>query len=73
MTHTFQRFLLLVILTSPVWAIQADDSQYATQRAEMIQAIEKETRQTRHYLDKSEFDPRVMQAMASVPRHAFVP
>jgi protein-L-isoaspartate(D-aspartate) O-methyltransferase len=28
---------------------------------------------TRHYLDKSEFDPRVMDAMKKVPRHEFVP
>ena len=39
----------------------------------MIKAIERTVVLTRHYLDKSEFDPQVMEAMKRVPRHEFVP
>lgn len=46
---------------------------YAEARRELVRAIEEDVRQTRDYLGKSELDPRVIQAMATVPRHEFVP
>ncbi len=61
--------LLLVFLTTSANSA----SHYEQQRNGMISSIEREVYETRFYLDKSEFDQRVMQAMAKVPRHEFVP
>lgn len=46
---------------------------YAAQRQKLVNIIEQDVRETSLYLDKEELDPRVMQAMATVPRHEFVP
>ena len=46
---------------------------YELERQAMIKKIELSVSQTRHYLDKSQFNEQVMEAMASVPRHEFVP
>jgi len=45
----------------------------AEERAEMLRQIEAEVRETTRWLGKDRLDPRVMAAMAQVPRHAFVP
>ncbi|WP_340116225.1 protein-L-isoaspartate(D-aspartate) O-methyltransferase [Pelagibius sp. 7325] len=45
----------------------------AKERAEMLRQIEAEVLETAHWLAKDKLDPRVMAAMAEVPRHAFVP
>ena len=42
-------------------------------RMELIRIIEEDVRQTSQELKKSELDPRVMKAIARVPRHEFVP
>ena len=47
--------------------------EYSEARQGMIQAIEKDVVQTRKYLDRQDFDEAVMKAMATVPRHEFVP
>lgn len=39
----------------------------------MLRDIRWETEETRAWIGKSELDPRVMEAMQQVPRHAFVP
>jgi protein-L-isoaspartate(D-aspartate) O-methyltransferase len=39
----------------------------------MLRDIELEIRYTRDLIGKDAFDPRIMAAMAEVPRHAFVP
>ncbi len=39
---------------------------------QMVEEIEAEVRETRPWLGKSALDPRVMAAMAKVPRHEFV-
>lgn len=41
--------------------------------AAMIAAIEDDVRDTRFYLDRETLDPRVMAALAAVPRDQFVP
>jgi len=66
----------LVLLGSVLWLVcqplpAADD--YAGERRSMIKKIEQSVSQTRHYLDKAEFNSQVMEAMASVPRHEFLP
>ncbi len=42
-------------------------------RARMVELIAAEVAETSHWLGKDELDPRVMAALAEVPRHAFVP
>lgn len=65
------RLLLLLIV---IWATSVNSTdQYDEQRNRMISSIEKEVHETRFYLDKTVFDQRVMQAIAKVPRHEFVP
>ncbi|MCG8324615.1 MAG: protein-L-isoaspartate(D-aspartate) O-methyltransferase [Thiotrichales bacterium] len=46
---------------------------YAEQRARMVHAIEQDIRGTRVYTGLERFDPAVMTAMGTVPRHEFVP
>ena len=41
--------------------------------AQMLRDIASEIHSTRHYTGRAAFDPRVMAAMAAVPRPAFVP
>ncbi|MGD1876669.1 MAG: protein-L-isoaspartate(D-aspartate) O-methyltransferase [Kiloniellaceae bacterium] len=51
---------------------QSDGSREA-ERREMLRQIEAEVVETSHWLGKDKLDPRVMDALARVPRHAFVP
>ena len=62
-------FLCLGFMLSPLYA--ADD--YATARREMIEILEEDARKTARYIGKAAFDTRVLEAMARVPRHLFVP
>ncbi|MEW8508237.1 MAG: protein-L-isoaspartate(D-aspartate) O-methyltransferase [Candidatus Thiodiazotropha sp.] len=39
----------------------------------MVSLIEQNVRDTSHYLDKRQLDPRIMKVLAAVPRHEFVP
>ena len=43
------------------------------QRQHMVRLIEDDVTRTSIYLDKEVLDPKVMQAMNTVPRHKFVP
>ena len=63
--------LCMLLLLSGFAAPQAD--QYAAERAAMIREIESDVRETSRYIDKRELDPRVMQVLALLPRHLFVP
>lgn len=47
--------------------------QYAAERSRLIQSIQQDVRATSNYLKKEALDPRVLEAMATVPRHEFVP
>lgn len=60
--------LLLMLTCSQLFA---DD--YSLQRQQMVAEIKDDLGTTAKYLDKTSFDPRVIKAMASVPRHEFVP
>ncbi len=46
---------------------------YAKARKELVQVIEQDVRDTQIYIGSSSLEPRVMQAMGKVARHAFVP
>jgi len=60
---------VLVFIGQPLSAADG----YERERQKMVKKIEHSVSQTRHYLDKSEFNTQVMEVMASVPRHEFVP
>lgn len=49
------------------------DATFAEQRAALVDAIETNVRETRAYTGIDRLDGRVMDAMAAVPRHEFVP
>lgn len=53
--------------------VRADDAIHASRRAAMIAAIEVDIWHTSKATGRQAFDPRVMQAMATVKRHEFVP
>jgi len=58
-----------VTLPAPLSA--ADE--YLTERLHLIQLIEQDVKATSAYLKKEALDPRVLEVMATVPRHEFVP
>jgi len=64
-------FLVLLFAATQVSADTAE--QYREQREQLMREIADHVRDTSAYLDKDMLDPRVMQAMVRVPRHAFVP
>ena len=69
----FQRFLLLYcLLASTIISAQQDDP-YARERRGMIEEIADDARGLVRYIEKDSVSDRVMQAMATVPRHRFVP
>ncbi len=47
--------------------------EYTLPRQQMIAEIEEDARETAKYINKKSFSNIVMQAMAAVPRHEFVP
>jgi len=51
----------------------AADAQYASERAHMARVIEATAEATSLETARARFDPRVMAAMGTVPRHEFVP
>ena len=63
--------ILPLLLISSIGLSAEDD--YGRQREKMIEAIEADLRATSIYLKKETLNPRVMEAMNTVPRHALVP
>jgi protein-L-isoaspartate(D-aspartate) O-methyltransferase len=61
----------LIYIVCSVDLVAAAD--YKAQRQAMVSAIKEDVIATSLYIGKQAFDPAVMQAMASVPRHEFVP
>ena len=70
-------FLVLILILAPGLTAAAQDEDgfdpRADARANMIAAIEKDVRDTAELINRGAFDQRVMDAMATVPRHEFVP
>jgi len=68
-------FLLLLVFLACIGVAQpsASERKYETQRQRMVRTIAAAVKGTRARLGKEALDRRVMQAMGSVPRHAFVP
>ena len=67
--HPVPGIILACCMCAPVHA--GDD--FADDRQHLVELIEADVRETSAYIKKDALDPRVMQAMASVPRHEFVP
>ena len=67
----FGASLIAASLCLPLEA--ADAETYQARRDGMIKLIEQDVRETSAYLKRSALDERVLRAMASVPRHEFVP
>ena len=63
------RFSILLLLSQAVLAVE----DYAAQREELIEIIKEDVQRTSHHLKKEALDPQVLEAMATVPRHEFVP
>ena len=64
---------LLMAVFAAVSAPSFADDPTESARMELIRIIEEDVRQTSLELNKAELDPRVMKALARVPRHKFVP
>ena len=71
MLYRHRLFCNCVVLLLLASAAQADE--YAQARQQLVEVIEQDVRDTSLYLDKEALDPRVMTAIARVPRHEFVP
>ena len=65
-------FLLTFLICCLNQTIQAEED-YTMARQAMVRLIEDDVKSTRFYLDKEILDEKVMQMMAKVPRHEFVP
>jgi len=64
---------LLMSLTLSGPAPAGEEDLYTQQRMELMRIIEQDVRETSVYLDRQTLDPRVMKALAGIPRHQFVP
>jgi protein-L-isoaspartate(D-aspartate) O-methyltransferase len=66
-------WIFLYIFFSGLYAAALSADDFTMQRKQMVQLIEADVKTTSLYLDKDTLDPQVMQAIATVPRHEFVP
>ena len=67
------RFPLLLLLFTSYSAGLPAQQEYAAARRDMVAEINATVAETRSYTGLDALDERVMQAMATVPRHEFVP
>jgi protein-L-isoaspartate(D-aspartate) O-methyltransferase len=66
--------LLIALLSQPLPAASMDQSSdRAGERLDMVETIRREVRATSGYLGRSELAREVLEALAAVPRHRFVP
>ena len=73
--HTLYKIVLVSVAVIILLLLyqSATGQDFSALRQQMIRLIEAEVRETSLYLDKESLDPRVLSAMAAVPRHQFVP
>lgn len=67
------RLLFSIVLIGNLCVPLYAAGDYADARQHLLRIIEADVRETSLYLNKRELDPAVMKAMATVPRHEFVP
>jgi len=65
--------LLLLSFSAHASASSQEELIYMQKRQQMVHLIEDDVTRTSVYLDKEALDPKVMQAINTVPRHKFVP
>jgi protein-L-isoaspartate(D-aspartate) O-methyltransferase len=65
--------LCTILCIGGAYAGAASVEAYDADRAALLREIAQDVRNTAAYLNKRALDERVMQALASVPRHEFVP
>jgi len=68
--HFLNRCCIVFLLAQVVFAAPIS---YKADRARLIDIIEQDVRNTSFYLNKEKLNPLVMEAIATVPRHEFVP
>lgn len=68
-----QFIIVIAFLIVPWWGAAWADDVDSVRRATMVREIEDNVRVTRHELKRDRLDARVLEALGSVPRHAFVP
>lgn len=64
---------VIIVLLAAFPAIVCAEDKYTKARYSLVKEIIADVQATSLYLDKEALDPRVMDAMAKVPRHEFVP
>ena len=64
---------VFTILAPGTGGCTEQEESYAKARRQLVRIIEEDVVRTSAYLGKSELDRRVIDAMATVPRHEFVP
>jgi len=69
----FVAFLLIAATGSPAAQSTALDNELATERREMIRAIEVDVERTSRKTGRRSLDSRVLDILGRVPRHEFVP
>ena len=72
MNHIRILYLLCCLLALPT-ALAQEIDQYTSQRQQMVEEIAADARRLVRYIDKDSVSDNVMHAMATVPRHLFVP
>ncbi len=65
--------LALVVFFAAGDVRAASEAEYAARRAALVKLVEDDVRATSRFIGRRELDPRVIEALATVPRHAFVP
>jgi len=73
MPKSINCWICVYIFISGLYSSALFAGDFAMQRQQMVKLIEADVKATSLYLDKDALDPRVMQAIATVPRHQFVP
>ncbi|MEE8274098.1 MAG: protein-L-isoaspartate O-methyltransferase, partial [Alphaproteobacteria bacterium] len=71
MKSLFSSGVALVLAAS--FALAASEPDYARLRAVLVRVVEGDVRATARFLGKRALDDRVIEALASAPRHEFVP
>jgi protein-L-isoaspartate(D-aspartate) O-methyltransferase len=65
--------LLLALLGTGLFGPSALADEYASQRNALVGEIRRETRWVKDELGREELDPKVLEAIGTVPRHEFAP
>ncbi len=66
-------FTVVLLSAGGPSAHASESDPYAAERRALLAAIERDVRDTSSYILRRKLDERVMTAMATVPRHEFVP